>query len=87
MTSQALEEKHKAFISLLSEQFSIIFAMEQSHEPTQKSILSQEVYIAYKKHNSKMLAHLESIFGTLKKQKNDKDILRNKTKNEIRSNC
>ncbi|GIU00654.1 peptidase M23 [Sulfurovum sp. TSL6] len=82
-TSQALEEKHQAFISLLSEQFSIVFAMEKSHEPTQKSILSHEVYIAYKNHNAKMLAALKTDIEKLKKQKEDKVYLRNKTKNEI----
>jgi septal ring factor EnvC (AmiA/AmiB activator) len=82
-TSQALEEKHKAFISLLSEQFSIVFAMEKSHEPTQTSILSHEVYIAYKNHNTKMLAALKTDIEKLKKQKEDKVYLRNKTKNEI----
>lgn len=83
LTSQALEEKHQAFISLLSEQFSIIFAMEQAHEPTQESIISQEVYIAYKKQNTKLLATLRTDIEMLKKQKNEKVYLRNKTKNEI----
>lgn len=83
ITSQALEEKHKAFISLLSEQFSIVFAMEKSHEPTQESILLHEVYIAYKNHNAKMLAALKTDIEKLKKQKEDKVYLRNKTKNEI----
>ena len=83
MTSQALEEKRKAFISLISEQFSIVFAMEKAHEPTRESILSQEVYIAYKNHNTKMLSTLRADIGMLKKQKEGKTYLRNKTKNEI----
>ena len=83
LTSQALEDKRKAFITLLSEQFSIVFAMEQSHEPTRTSIMAQEVYAAYKVQNTKMLANLRVDIGTLKKQKNDKIYLRNKTKNEI----
>lgn len=82
-TSQALEEKRQAFISLLSEQFSIVFAMEQSHEPTRTSIMTQEVYAAYKAQNTKMLANLRVDIATLKKQKNDKISLRDKTKNEI----
>jgi len=60
MTNQALEEKRKAFITLLSEQFSIVFAMEQSHAPTKESILLEEVYIAYKNHNTKMLSTLRA---------------------------
>ncbi|MBT8344130.1 MAG: peptidase M24, partial [Sulfurovum sp.] len=83
MTSQALEEKRKAFISLLSEQFSIIFAMEKAHEPTRESIISQEVYVAYKNHNTKILSSLRYEIEKLKKQKEDKVYLRNKTKNEI----
>lgn len=83
-TSQDLEQKHKAFITLLSEQFSVIFAMEQSHAPTRTSIISQEVYQAYKKHNAKMLAALKSEIITLKKRKKEKRYLRNKTQKEIK---
>jgi murein DD-endopeptidase MepM/ murein hydrolase activator NlpD len=83
LTSKALEEKHKSFISLLSQQFSIVFAMEQAHEPTRESILSQEVYIAYKKHNAKLLSTLRIDIEKLQKEKNSKEKLRNKTKNEI----
>jgi len=83
ITSQELEEKHNEFISLLSEQFSIVFAMEKAHEPTKESILLHEVYIAYKNHNTKMLSTLKTDIEKLKKQKEDKVYLRNKTKNEI----
>ncbi len=83
ITSQELEEKHNEFISLLSEQFSIVFAMEKAHEPTKESILLHEVYIAYKNHNNKMLSTLKTDIEKLKKQKEDKVYLRNKTKNEI----
>jgi len=83
LTTLALEEKHQAFISLLSEQFSITFAMEQAHEPTRESILAQEVFIAYKKYNTKQLAVLKRDMEMLKKQKDEKTVLRNKTKNEI----
>jgi len=83
-TSQELEQKRKAFITLLSEQFSVIFAMEQAHEPTRTSIISQEVYKAYKKHNAKVLASLKSEIGTLKKRKKEKLHLRDKTQKEIK---
>lgn len=83
MTNKALEEKRKAFITLLSEQFSIIFAMQQAHEPTKESILLEEVYIAYKNHNTKMLSTLRADIGRLKKQKDKKIVLRNKTKSKI----
>ena len=84
-TSQELAQKHKAFITLLSEQFSIVFAMEQSHEPTQKSIISQEIYKAYKKHNSRVLASLRFEIGILEKRKKDKLYLQDKTQKEIKS--
>ncbi len=83
-TSKELEQKRKKFISLLSEQFSITFAMDQAHAPTRKSIMSQEVYKAYKKQNIKMLEALKSDIRTLKKRKEDKLYLRNKTQNQIK---
>jgi len=84
-TSQILERKRKKFISLLSEQFSIVFAMEQAHEPTKKSIILHEVYAAYKKQNTDSLASLRADIATLKKRKKSKLYLRNKTKKEIAS--
>jgi len=83
LTSQELDKKSKVFISLLSEQFSIVFAMEQAHEPTRKSILTQEVYKAYKKHNTKVLETLKADIIALKKRKKSKLALRNKTQAEI----
>jgi len=82
-TSQELDKKGKIFISLLSEQFSIVFAMEHAHEPTRKSILTQEVYKAYKKHNTKVLATLKTDILALRKRKKSKLNSRNKTKAEI----
>jgi len=84
-TSQSLKRKRKKFISLLSEQFSIVFAMEQAHEPTRESIILHEVYTAYKKQNTQSLASLRSDISTLKKRKKSKLYLRNKTKKEIAS--
>jgi len=82
-TSQVLETKRKRFISLLSEQFSIVFAMEQAHEPTQESIILHEVYSTYKKQNAKSLATLRLDIVKLKKRKRTKLNLRNKTKKKI----
>jgi len=83
-TSSELEQKRKKFISLLSEQFSVIFAMEQAHEPTKESIIAEEVYKVYKRHNEKELAALKSEITTLKQKKKDKLFLRNKTENELK---
>jgi len=82
-TSSELEQKRKAYIALLAEQFSVIFAMEQAHEPTRESIISQEVYKAYKKHNEKVLAAFSSEIIMLKKRKKNKLYLRNKTQKEL----
>jgi len=84
-TSTALEKKRKTFISLLSDQFSIVFAMEQAHEATQESIILHEIYSAYKKQNTKALETLRTDILTLKKHKKSKLTLRNKTKKELAS--
>jgi len=82
-TSKELEQKRKKFISLLSERFSVIFAMEKAHEPTRKSIIDQEVYKAYKKQNAKMLEQLKRDIKKLKRKKDDTKYRRNKTKNQL----
>jgi len=82
-TSVALEKKRKSFISLLSDQFAIVFAMEKAHEATKESVILHEIYSAYKKQNTKALAILRKDVITLKKRKKSKLYLRNKTKKEI----
>ena len=81
--SKTLTQKQQEFVTLLADQFSIGFAMEQAYEPTEESIIKHEVYNAYKKENDKMLSSLNKEMKTLKKSKEDKSYLRNKTKNEI----
>lgn len=83
--SEDLEKKRKTFISLLSHQFSIVFAMEQSHGATQESIIMHEIYEAYKKQNDKALESLRSDISELKKSKRDKLDARNSAKKEIAS--
>jgi len=84
-TSRLLKEKHRKFISLLSEQFSVIFAMKQAqHEPTRDSIMSQEIYKAYKKLNTKELDVLKKDIFALRKRKKEKLFLQKKTQNEIK---
>lgn len=82
-TSKEISKKHKDFIALLSEQFSVIFAMQQFENPTEKSIISYEVYKVYKKHNAKELKILKGDIAKLKRLKDDKKYQRNKTKNAI----
>ncbi len=82
-TATALEKKRKQFISLLSERFSVLFAMEKAHEPTRRSVIDQEVYKAYKAQNTRMLAQLKKEIRLLKKKKEDKKYQRNRTKNQL----
>lgn len=82
-TNKQLEIKNKEFITLLSEQLSIAFAMEQAHEPTAKSILQYEAYQAYKDLNTKSLKELRSDIATLNKSKKSNLYLRNKIKKDI----
>lgn len=81
--STELEEKHKAFIALLSEQFSVIFAMKQFHTPTQHSIIAYEVYEAYKAYNAKELEKLRSDISSLKTKKENILAEQQKTKKEL----
>jgi len=83
VANEELKEKYSSFISILSEQFSIVFAMEQANEATQRSIVSQEIYKAYKKQNATVLEALKSEILMLKKHKEDKQYLYNKTYNKI----
>lgn len=82
-TSETLKQKRQTYLKLLAEQFSVIFAMEQSHEPTQKSIISQEIYHAYKKHNAKVLASLQEEIGLLEVGKKAKLSLHEKMRSRI----
>jgi len=84
-TSQLLKQKHRQFISLLSEQFSVIFAMQKAAlEPTRDSIMSQEIYRAYKTFNTQELERLKQDIVALRQRKKEKRYLRNKTENEIK---
>ncbi|OQX50553.1 MAG: peptidase M24 [Epsilonproteobacteria bacterium 4484_20] len=84
-TGRLLKEKHKKFISLLSEQFSVIFAMKQAqHEPTRDSIMSREIYKAYKILNTQELEVLKKDIFALRKRKKEKLVLQKKTQSEIK---
>ncbi len=55
-----ITEKHEAFIRLLTEQFSLIAAMEAIDRSTVLSVVQKEVYKAYRKKNSYELEHLKA---------------------------
>ena len=82
-TTKTLEKKNASFVALLSEQFSIVFAMEKSHESTRKSIISQEIYQVYKAHNEEVLKELKSDIKLLKREKKMIISLHKKTKRRI----
>lgn len=82
-TNKALEKKRKDFIKVLSEQFSVIFAMKQFDVPSEKSIVSYEVYRAYQKYNNALLQRLEKDMRILKKSKKAKTAKRDSAKKSI----
>ena len=84
-TSRLLDEKQKKFIALLSEQFSVIFAMKQSrHEPTRNAMISQEIYRVYKRINAQELDSLKKDISALRKRKTRTLSLQNRTEKEIK---
>jgi septal ring factor EnvC (AmiA/AmiB activator) len=82
-TSKEIERKKKSFLELLSEQFSVIYTMQQFKSPTEKSIVSYEVYKAYKKQNAQELESLKKEISLLKKEKKNKQLEYDKTKKAI----
>lgn len=83
LTSKEIAEKQALFVSLLSKQFSVILAMEQIGTPTQNSIISYEVYRAYKKYNAKELKILKKDILGLEKSKQSKVLEQRKLKKSI----
>ncbi len=82
-TNKKLEMKRQKFVSLLSEQFSIVYAIKHFQEPTRESIIMQEIYKTYEKQNSQTLSLIKSDIGTLKKRKKNKKYLRDKTLKKV----
>lgn len=82
-TSHQLDAKQKVFLSLLSEQFSIVYALKQFKTPTKDAILSYEVYEAYKRYNAKTLSKMKREIETLRKKQENKRYLQRKTQKEI----
>jgi len=68
-TQTKLDDKTEKFLTLLSEQFSTIFAMQQVHEPTKESIIYKDIYQAYKKQNEAILKGLSKDIKKLKEYK------------------
>jgi septal ring factor EnvC (AmiA/AmiB activator) len=84
-TTHHLDQKRERFIDLLSNQFSIAFAMNRSSEISQEVVLSYEVYKIYKEQNTQMLATIRKEIDTLKQSQQSKLTLRNRTQEEMRA--
>ncbi|MCF6245638.1 MAG: peptidoglycan DD-metalloendopeptidase family protein [Sulfurovum sp.] len=82
-TTKDIEQKKSSFLELLSEQFSVIYTMQQFKSPTEKSIMSYEVYKAYKKQNAQELEALKKEIFSLKKEQKQKQYKYDLTKNAI----
>ena len=57
--NRKIRETNSVFVETLANQSSIIYAMNQSHEPTRESIVMQEAYHLLKKQNARELAELK----------------------------
>ncbi|MFT7823544.1 MAG: peptidoglycan DD-metalloendopeptidase family protein [Sulfurimonas sp.] len=79
-TSVELKKKHEAFLKLATDQFSIIFAMQQFKTATQRSVISYEVYKEYKKYNSAELHSLKREINALQASQKNKRLKRDRTR-------
>ena len=82
-TSKELEEKKRRFLSLLSDQLSIAYALQQFDRPTKESILSREVYHTYKQYNAKTVKKMKNEIKVLKKRQEIKRNLQERLQKEI----
>ncbi|MDM5271069.1 peptidoglycan DD-metalloendopeptidase family protein [Sulfurovum sp. zt1-1] len=78
-----IKKKREAFLSLATEQFSVIFALQQLKTQTRESVISYEVYKAYEKHNNEELASLKTDIIGLEKTQQNKSALRDQTKKSL----
>lgn len=67
--NQKIINEHDKFIKILANQSSIIYAMNQSHDPSRESIVMQEAYGLLKEQNSRELAELKRQIDQNKAQK------------------
>lgn len=78
-----IKKKREAFLSLATEQFSVIFALQQLKTQTRESVISYEVYKAYEKHNNEELEALKKEIVTLEETQKSKRSLRDRTKKSL----
>lgn len=81
--NSTIKKKQEAFLSLATEQFSVIFALQQSKIQTRESVLSYEVYKAYETYNNEELRSLRTEIVSLEKTQKSKRSLRDNTKRSL----
>lgn len=69
-TEKEIKKRNMQFLSLLSNQFGIIFAMKELDKNTPTSIIYRELYSHYKTENIKELQDLKSDISKWKRKKN-----------------
>lgn len=81
--NRKIKEENQKFIEVLANQSSVIYAMNQSHDPTRESIVMQEAYRLLKKQNTKELAQLKQQIDQKKTQKRKLAKKRSRIKKKI----
>ncbi len=67
--NKEIRENNKQFINLLAQQFSVMHAMNQTHEPSPSTIIKQEVYRLYKDQNTRELTALKNKLDNFRTEK------------------
>ena len=68
-TDREIKKRRLEFLSLLSNQFGVVFAMEQLDKNSQKSVIYREIYKYYKAQNIKEIEDLKSQISKWKNKK------------------
>ncbi len=68
-TDREIKKRRLEFLSLLSNQFGVVFAMEQLDKNSQKSVIYREIYKYYKAENIKEIEDLKSQINKWKNKK------------------
>ncbi len=66
---KSIQRKHDRFIRLLSDQFSMIVALEEMHRTSERSIVLKEFYEAYKRANDRELKALKASIDKNRRKK------------------
>ena len=70
-TDKEIKRKNMRFLSLLSNQFGVVFAMQKVEKNTQKSTIYKEIYKHYKAQNIKELKDLKEQIAKWQKKQNE----------------